>query len=257
MNITFTASPNFDERTAEVNMLVLHYTGMTSGEAALERMCDPEAKVSAHFMVWEDGKVSQLVGEDKRAWHAGVGSWQGDTDVNSCSIGIEIVNGGHNVPLADGSLPPYPEDQIQSLIALCDYLRATHVVPQTRIVGHSDIAPARKDDPGEHFPWKTLAENGLGIWPEIEADIEQETLLIGTGLQPGEKHDSVRRIQRALANIGYGIEVTSVYDEATTHAVTAFQRRWVQDRVSGSADMHTLRVLSNIAQAYAASPSVG
>ena len=126
MNITFTASPNFNERTGEVNMIVLHYTGMESGDAALERMCDPESKVSAHFMVWEDGEVSQLVGEDKRAWHAGVGGWKGDGDINSCSIGIEIVNGGHNVPRADGSLPPYPETQIQSVIALCDYCaRAT------------------------------------------------------------------------------------------------------------------------------------
>ena len=257
MNIEFTASPNFNDRKADVDMIVLHYTGMESGEAALARMCDPAAEVSAHFMVWEDGRVTQLVGEDKRAWHAGAGSWQGDADLNSCSLGIEIVNGGHNVPRADGSLPPYPEVQIQSVIALCDYLRATHIVPQTRIVGHSDIAPARKEDPGEHFPWKTLAENGLGIWPDITADIENETLLIGTGPQPGDKGDAVRRLQRALANIGYGIDITSTYDGPTTKAVAAFQRRWVQDRVSGNADLFTLRVLGDVSLAYHNSPISG
>ena len=256
MNITFTASPNFNERTSEVSMIVLHYTGMETGEAALERMCDPEAKVSAHFMVWEDGKVSQLVGEDKRAWHAGVGGWQGDTDINSCSIGIEIVNGGHNFPLAGGALPPYPEIQIESLIALCDYLRATHVVPHTRIVGHSDIAPARKDDPGEHFPWRTLADNGLGIWPEIDTDIEKETLLIGTGLLPGDSGAPVSRLQAELKAIGYGIKETGSYDESTGHVVRAFQRHWVQDRISGHADLTTLRMISAVAKAYA-SPVFG
>lgn len=256
MNITFTASPNFNERTAEVNTIVLHYTGMESGEAALERMCDPDAKVSAHFMVWEDGKVSQLVGEDKRAWHAGVGGWQGDTDINACSIGIEIVNGGHNVPLTDGSLPPYPDAQIESLIALCDYLRATHVVPQSRIIGHSDIAPARKDDPGEHFPWKTLAENGLGIWPDIDTDIEKETLLIGTGLLPGDSGAPVSRLQTDLKAIGYHIKETGSYEDNTKHVVKAFQRHWVQDRVTGHADLTTLRWIAAVAKAYA-SPALG
>ena len=256
MNITFTPSPNFNERKTDVSMIVLHYTGMESGESALERMCNEDAKVSAHFMVWEDGKVSQLVGEDKRAWHAGVGGWQGDTDINSCSIGIEIVNGGHNFPLAGGSLPPYPDIQIQSLIALCDYLRATHVVPQTRIVGHSDIAPARKDDPGEHFPWQTLAENGLGIWPDLDTDIEKETLLIGTGLLPGDSGAPVSRLQADLKAIGYGIKETGAYDDATATIVKAFQRRWVQDRVSGHADLTTLRMVSAVAKAYA-SPVLG
>ncbi len=253
MNITFTASPNFNERTGDVNMIVLHYTGMESGDAALERMCDPESKVSAHFMVWEDGEVSQLVGEDKRAWHAGVGGWQGDGDINSCSIGIEIVNGGHNVPLADGSLPPYPETQIQSVIALCDYLRASHIIPHTRIVGHSDIAPARKEDPGEHFPWKTLAENGLGIWPAIDTGIENETLLIGTGLLPGDSGEPVTRLQAELRSIGYGIKETGSFDETTGLVVKAFQRRWVQDRVTGHADLTTLRMISAVAKAYASS----
>lgn len=250
MNITFTASPNFNNRKTEVDMIVLHYTGMESGAAALERMCDPAAEVSAHFMVWEDGRVEQLVGEDKRAWHAGAGSWKGNTDINSSSIGIEIVNGGHNVPMADGSLPPFPEVQIQSVIALCDYIRANHAIPQTGIVGHSDIAPARKEDPGEHFPWKTLAENGLGIWPDIDINLADETLLIGTGLLPGDTGAPVTRLQQSLADIGYGLDVSGAYDEPTKHVVTAFQRRWAQDRVSGNADLTTLRIIDAVAEAY-------
>ena len=118
MNIEQAPSPNFNDRKTKVDMLVLHYTGMETGQAALERMLDAQAEVSAHYMVWEDGRVNQLVDEDKRAWHAGVGSWQGDTDLNSCSVGIEIVNGGHNVPCPDGSLPPYPSLQLDTVIAL-------------------------------------------------------------------------------------------------------------------------------------------
>ena len=119
MKVDPSPSPNFNERKFPVDMLVLHYTGMASGAAALERMCDPKAEVSAHYMVWEGGLISQLVSEDKRAWHAGVSAWQGDDDLNSRSIGIEIVNGGHDVPLPDGTLPPYPDAQIAAVIPLC------------------------------------------------------------------------------------------------------------------------------------------
>ena len=246
MNIDFTPSPNFNERKADIDMIVLHYTGMETGEAARARMCDPQAEVSAHFMVWEDGRTLQLVGEDKRAWHAGAGSWQGDTDVNSCSIGIEIVNGGHNVPRADGSLPPYPDAQIQSVIALCDYLRASHVIPQSRIVGHSDIAPARKEDPGEHFPWRTLAENGLGIWPEPGPEID----LIGKSLLQGDTGDPVTRLQTQLASIGYDLSPSGVYDSASEHVICAFQRRWVQASVTGHADLVTQQRIAAVAAAY-------
>ena len=156
MKIAQTPSPNCNARKAGIDMLILHYTGMESGHAALERMQDAGAEVSAHYMVWEDGRISQLVDEACRAWHAGVGNWQGDTDLNSCSIGIEIVNGGHNVPLADGSLPPYPDAQIEVVIDLCKDIVARHDIPPARIIGHSDIAPMRKEDPGEHFPWEVL-----------------------------------------------------------------------------------------------------
>jgi len=243
LKIVQTPSPNFNDRKAPVDMLVLHYTGMESGEAALERMLDVDAEVSAHYMVWEDGRVSQLVDEAKRAWHAGIGSWQGDTDLNSCSVGIEIVNGGHNVPLADGRLPPYPEAQIEAVIALSRTIVRQHNVAPSRIVGHSDIAPARKEDPGEHFPWGRLADEGVGLWPNLAGGPDGAPLLIGRGLCRGDQGAPVERLQEMLARIGYGLEVSGEYDEASETTVRAFQRRWVQARLTGQADMATLKTI--------------
>ena len=139
MNIIEAPSPNFNERARPVSLIVLHYTGMESGKAALERMRDPESKVSAHYMVEEDARVFRLVDEDKRAWHAGVSEWAGETDINSLSIGIEIVNGGH-----DFGLPDYPDRQIHAVISLVKKLMVRHDIPPHRVVGHSDIAPGRK-----------------------------------------------------------------------------------------------------------------
>lgn len=150
-------SPNHNARTLPIDMIVLHYTGMPAGAEALARLCDSEAKVSAHYMIEEDGRVYRLVPEDRRAWHAGVSEWQGVTDINSCSIGIELVNPGH-----EWGYRPFPDVQIQALIALLDDIRARHVIPDNRILGHSDVAPGRKRDPGELFPWDRLAEAGHG-----------------------------------------------------------------------------------------------
>ncbi|MEM8616110.1 MAG: N-acetylmuramoyl-L-alanine amidase [Pseudomonadota bacterium] len=247
MKIKAVPSPNFNDRKSPVDMLVLHYTGMQTGQAALERMCDPAAEVSAHYMVWEDGRVAQLVGEDKRAWHAGVSSWQGDGDLNSRSIGVEIVNGGHDWPMADGRLPPYPKAQIEAVTTLCQGILERHDIPQSRIVGHSDIAPERKDDPGEHFPWQHMAEAGIGIWPEMpEAD---GLNLIGRGLGQSDRGDSVERLQGDLKAIGYAIESTGLYDLLTSKTVAAFQRRWLQDRVTGQADLPTLQRIALVRQA--------
>ena len=243
MNIEQAPSPNFNDRKTKVDMLVLHYTGMESGEAALERMCDAAAEVSAHYMVWEDGKVSQLVDEDKRAWHAGVGSWQGDTDLNSCSVGIEIVNGGHNVPLADGSLPPYPDAQIEAVIELSKAIIGRHKIPQARIVGHSDIAPARKEDPGEHFPWLKLAEAGIGLWPKPPPNGKGVTLLLEKGLGPDDEGQHVRYLQMMLRSIGYGLDVNERYDAATKASVRAFQRHWFPTQLTDHADLSTLRLI--------------
>jgi len=244
MDITASPSPNFDARRHPLDMLVLHYTGMETGQAALDRMRDPEAKVSAHYMIWEDGRIDQLVAEDRRAWHAGVATWQGDDDLNSRSIGIEIVNGGHDIRLPDGSLPPYPHDQIAAVIELCRAIIARHEIPQSRIVGHSDIAPLRKQDPGEHFPWEHLARAGIGVWPDVEGT--QNTDIDGKGLAPGETGASVTQMQEMLAAIGYGLPATGTYDELTEAVVKAFQRRWLPDRVTGTADLPTLKMIGAI-----------
>lgn len=254
MIILQTPSPNFNDRKTSIDMLVFHYTGMESGEAALSRMREASAEVSAHYMVWEDGRVSQLVEEQKRAWHAGVGAWQGDTDLNSCSIGIEIVNGGHNVPLADGSLPPYPEAQIASVITLAKAILERHDIPQGRIVGHSDIAPMRKEDPGEHFPWAALAEVGIGYWPGKVGSMSATPLaLIGRGLGRDDSGSAVKRIKDMLRAIGYDLAAHEDYDEVLEAVIRAFQRRWRPQRVSGQADLETLSLIVAVSDALGAS----
>lgn len=250
MDITLSPSPNHDERKHPVDMIVLHYTGMQTGQAAFDQLRNPDAKVSSHYLLWEDGRVDQLVAEDRRAWHAGVSSWQGDDDLNSRSIGIEIVNGGHDFPAADGTLPPYPDIQIQTLIELCHRILAGRDIPQSRIVGHSDIAPLRKQDPGEHFPWARLAQTGIGIWADIE-DLETPSVT-GKGLSPGEQNSSVRQMQEQLQRIGYGLSPTGTYDDLTEAVVRAFQRRWMPDRISGTADIATLRQIGVIQALYTA-----
>jgi len=238
MDITQTPSPNFNMRKHKLDMLVLHYTGMATGEEALERMCDPAAEVSAHYMVWEDGRITQLVDEDKRAWHAGVASWQGQQDLNSRSIGIEIVNGGHDFPLPDGGLPPYPRPQIHALLDLVHDILGRHDISATRILGHSDIAPLRKQDPGEHFPWERLARAGISLWPEFDGTTKE---IIGKGLERGTSGSSVWRLQTMLSEIGYGFDVTDIYGETCEKVITAFQRRWLPEHVTGQADLNTLR----------------
>lgn len=158
-------SPNFNARRGGVapSMIVLHYTGMKTTQAALERLCDPASEVSAHYFIHEDGRILQLVEDDKRAWHAGAAYWRGETDINSHSIGIELVNPGHEF-----GYRPFPEPQIKSLKKLCRRLIQKHKIPPGNICGHSDIAPGRKQDPGELFPWRELARENIGIWPRIE-----------------------------------------------------------------------------------------
>lgn len=237
MQIEDVPSPNHDARKHPVDMLVLHYTGMETGEAAFRRLIDAEAKVSAHYLVWEDGRITRLVAESRRAWHAGVSGWQGDGDLNSRSVGIEIVNGGHDFPLPGGTLPPFPEAQITAVIALSREIVAHHGILQTRIVGHSDIAPQRKIDPGEHFPWARLAEAGLGFWPPEDAGAG----CVWMGGDPGG-------VNRQLAAIGYDIADVPA-------AIRAFQRRWLPDAITGLADARTLRRLTQVSSLYASAPS--
>ena len=157
-------SPNHDERPAgqQVDILMLHYTGMPSAEASLARLCDPAAKVSAHYLIEEDGTVWQLVDEARRAWHAGLGSWAGAADINARSIGIELQNPGHEF-----GYRMFPEPQMQALIELAQGILARHPIPPARVLGHSDTAPTRKEDPGELFDWQRLARAGIGLWPDL------------------------------------------------------------------------------------------
>ncbi|WP_026941967.1 N-acetylmuramoyl-L-alanine amidase [Hellea balneolensis] len=240
MNITQVPSPNFDDRTLPISLLILHYTGMQSGKAALERMCDSEAKVSAHYMVEEDGHVFQLVDEDKRAWHAGVSEWQGESNINSNSIGIEIVNGGHDWPRVDGSLPPFPDVQINAVIALSKDIMKRH--SNLTVLGHSDIAPTRKIDPGEHFPWAGLAAAGLGYWPNVSG--KDRRILF----EPGTRDRGVAILQSGLAHIGYGARVTGVLDEASVKIIEAFQRRYRPDQIDGVVDIHTMEIVKALSE---------
>lgn len=232
-----TPSPNHNDRKRPVSMLVLHYTGMESGAAALDRMCDPEAQVSAHYMVEEDGRVFRLVAEADRAWHAGVAEWNGITDVNSASIGIEIVNGGH-----DYDLPDFPDVQINAVIPLCKQIIAAHNIMPQNIVGHSDIAPERKEDPGEKFPWSGLAAAGIGLWPD-EGNGDRRVLF-----EAGDRDRGISLIQRGLAGLGYGLELDGVMTDRTVAVIRAFQRRFRADKVDGIVDMETLDLVSRLAR---------
>lgn len=237
MNITQHPSPNFDERTLPISRLVLHYTGMETGEAALARLCDREAKVSAHYVIHEDGHIIQLVDEAARAWHAGVSEWAGERNINSASIGVEIINGGHNFPKADGSLPEYAEPQIKALITLCQDILARHKLGPLALLGHSDIAPERKIDPGEHFPWEVLSASGLGIWPENISSDRRVLFALGS------RDRGVAIVQRGLAHIGYGARVTGVMDETTQLIIAALQRRFRPDQIDGQVDIQTMELI--------------
>ena len=173
-------SPNFDLRKTPPDMIVLHYTGMRTGEAALARLRDPEAKVSSHYLVEEDGRVFTLVAEERRAWHAGASFWKGERDVNGRSVGVEIVNPGHEF-----GYRPFPEAQIAAVIELVAEIRTRWTVEDGAIVGHSDVAPERKQDPGELFPWKRLAQAGHGLWAEPAA---------APGLPLGEGEEGVQLV---------------------------------------------------------------
>jgi N-acetylmuramoyl-L-alanine amidase len=229
-------SPNLDERKdgRPPDMILLHYTGMPTGEAALERLTTAASKVSSHYVVFEDGRIVQCVPEALRAWHAGVSSWAGETDINSRSIGIEIVNPGHEL-----GYPDFPLRQIAAVIALCKtILTRCGPISAERILAHSDVAPSRKQDPGEKFPWGLLSESGIGHWVRA-APLD----LDGVTLMPGDRSEVVARLQRTLQSYGYGIVETGSYDEATRDVVTAFQRHFRPARVDGFADPSTLLTL--------------
>jgi len=230
------SSPNFDERKGgrRPDMILLHYTGIQSGDAALKALTTAASKVSAHYVVFEDGRIVQCVPEARCAWHAGASSWAGETDINSCSIGIEIVNPGHEF-----GYPDFPLRQTAAVISLCKSIIVRRgPISGDRILAHSDVAPARKEDPGEKFPWGLLSDSNVGHWVRA-APLD----LDGASLKPGDRGDGVIRLQRTLRTYGYGITDTGSYDDATQKVVTAFQRHFRQARVDGIADPSTLLTL--------------
>jgi N-acetylmuramoyl-L-alanine amidase len=234
-------SPNHNERHGQElpDILLLHYTGMASSSAALSKLCDGAPangpKVSAHYFVDEDGTVIQCVAEARRAWHAGLSSWEGHEDINSRSIGIEIVNPGHEF-----GYPDFPERQIAAVVALCADILGRRRIRPDRVLGHSDVAPARKRDPGEKFPWQRLADAGIGLW------VESPAMRTGAVLEPSARGDAVTELQRSLAAYGYGIEPTGTYDAATADVVTAFQRHFRPALVDARADPSTIDTLARL-----------
>jgi N-acetylmuramoyl-L-alanine amidase len=236
----FLASPNHGERrgASKPDCVILHYTGMPTGAAALALLRDPKSELSAHYFVWEDGRIVQLVGEDRRAWHAGVSVWKGERDLNSRSIGIEIVNPGH-----DGGAPPFPDAQIAAVIALTRDICNRYAIKPERVLAHSDIAPARKIDPGERFPWDRLWREGVGHW------VEPSPIVEGSVLKRGAEGPPVRALQAMLALYGYGVELTGVYDRQTELYVTALQRRFRPAKVDGEADGSTVETLRRLIEA--------
>jgi len=228
-------SPNHDARDARIDILLLHYTGMQTAEEALGRLIDPEAKVSAHYLVYDDGRIDQLVPEARRAWHAGVSSWKGATDINARSIGIEIANPGHEYGYRD-----FPDAQIDAVIALCRDILARRTIRRERVLGHSDVAPARKNDPGERFPWARLAAAGVGLW------LEPAPIVGGRTLSANDRGGEVEQLQKQLARFGYDMKITRFYDDNTRSVVTAFQRHFRPARVDGLADPSTVETLRRL-----------
>ena len=235
-------SPNVGERrnAARPVMLILHYTGMPSCEEAIRCLASPNSGVSCHYVIDEDGIITQMVPEATRAWHAGVSCWQGIEDINSSSIGIEIHNPGH-----EGGYPDFPNAQMAAVEALCLDIIDRHRIAPRCVLAHSDIAPRRKIDPGEKFDWARLALAGAGHW------VEPAELVEGEVLELGDSGDGVRNLQRNLAAYGYGIDPGGDFDEHTQIVVSAFQRHFRPALVDGRADRSTVETLEALLGALA------
>ncbi len=233
-------SPNFGERAAgkSVDMIILHYTGMESTEKAQAWLCNPQSQVSSHYLVQEDGRVVQMVPETKRAWHAGKSFWRGETDINSRSIGIEIANPGHAY-----DYPDFSTEQIRSVIELCRNCVAKWAIPVDRVLGHSDVAPGRKVDPGEKFPWSSLFDAGVGHW------VDPSQAVGGRFLQAGDRGQPVEALQAMLSLYGYNVEVTGEFDDNLRAVVYAFQQHFRPSKVDGVADAATIETLYRLTAA--------
>jgi N-acetylmuramoyl-L-alanine amidase len=222
-------SPNQEDRPAGVpiDTLILHYTGMRTARDAIDRLRDPVARVSSHYVVDEDGAIFRLVPEERRAFHAGVSYWRGHSDLNGRSVGIEIVNPGHEWGYCD-----FPALQMAAVCDLCLGILARHPIPARNVVAHSDVAPDRKEDPGEKFDWQGLAANGVGLWPE------------------GDDADTVRDVRAALADIGYRVDLDLPV------VLRAFQRHWRQEAITGEPDAGTLGRIGQVWRLASASQGV-
>ena len=233
-------SPNRDDRPAgagPIDTLVLHYTGMVSAEVALERLTAPDAKVSAHWCIGEDGTLWRLVPEERRAWHAGLSEWRGRSSVNDFSVGIELVNPGH-----EHGYRLFPPAQMDALLDLVRVIVGRHRIDPRNVVAHSDIAPTRRQDPGELFDWARLAKAGVGLWPQCVAEPVGER----PALRQGDGGAAVKRQQERLRAVGYGLAVDGDFGSATAAVVRAFQRHFRQSRVDGVIDAGTDAVLDRV-----------
>ncbi|MCV6548103.1 MAG: N-acetylmuramoyl-L-alanine amidase [Cohaesibacter sp.] len=229
-------SPNFGERkdARAIDMVLLHYTGMDDDMQALNWLCNPQSEVSCHYYIHRNGDILQLVDESKRAWHAGLSFWKGESDINSCSIGIEIANAGHE---------EFSPEQMASVLMLCRDIIERHSIPARRVLGHSDVAPGRKIDPGVLFPWPVLAARGVGHW------VEPEPIAGGRFFQKGDEGQPVQALQSMLALYGYKVDVTGVFDDQSELAVAAFQRHFRPKKVDGVADGSTITTLYKLTSA--------
>lgn len=233
----FQPSPSFEPRKGglEADLLLLHYTGMESSEGALHWLTTPESKVSCHYLIDEDGRITQMVAEEMRAWHAGRSHWAGEDDINSRSIGIEIHNPGHGQ-----GYPDFPESQMKAVEALCLDIVKRHAIVPARVLAHSDVAPGRKVDPGEKFDWRRLAKAGVGLW------VEPVPVGDDAGFEAGDESEAIASFQSQLKQLGYGIEVTGLFDERTKKVTEALQLHWRQECVTGRADASTCETLKKL-----------
>lgn len=227
-------SPNHDARPADtpIDTLVLHYTGMPTGAAAISRLCDASSKVSAHYVVEEDGRVFRLVPEARRAWHAGIAYWRGHRDINARSIGIEIVNPGHEF-----GYRAFPAKQMAAVRDLARDILARNKIPLRNVVAHSDVAPERKEDPGELFDWRFLASKGVGIWPKPNATTRVREFAAG------ERDVAIGDAQAKLVKWGYDVPTHGLLDAKTERVLVAFQRRYRPSRFDGKLDAETAALL--------------
>lgn len=234
---------NFSDRAgvARPDILLLHYTGVPTPEFAIDILTNGEREVSCHYLVHQDGGIVHMVDEDKRAWHAGKSSWEGAGDVNSSSVGIEICNPGHGENYHD-----FPDAQIEAVIALSKDIIARLAIQPRHVLAHSDVAPGRKIDPGEKFPWARLASRAVGLWVTPAAIVD------GPVLEEGTSGSEVTSLQRNLAAYGYGIDVTGTYDVATATVVRTFQLHFRPELCDGRADVSTIATLNALLAVHSA-----